>query len=95
VPSLILFVADLGAARALYVDALALPILFEDEIIVVNLLDQSWLPYPSFERATTLERSPLELRQLPEYRSYALAPFLAQGAKVGIALRETPAFLHG
>ncbi len=33
--SLILFVADLGEARSFYVDALGLPVLFEDEIIVV------------------------------------------------------------
>jgi catechol 2,3-dioxygenase-like lactoylglutathione lyase family enzyme len=33
--SLILFVKDLAAARAFYVDALALPVVFEDEIIVV------------------------------------------------------------
>jgi catechol 2,3-dioxygenase-like lactoylglutathione lyase family enzyme len=32
--SLILFVADLAQARAFYVDALGLPVLFEDEIIV-------------------------------------------------------------
>jgi len=30
-----LFVADLGEARSFYVDALGLPVLFEDEIIVV------------------------------------------------------------
>ena len=33
--SLILFVRDLAAARAFYVDGLRLPLLFEDEIIVV------------------------------------------------------------
>lgn len=33
--SLILFVSDLATARAFYVDALGLPVLFEDEIIVV------------------------------------------------------------
>lgn len=33
--SLILFVADLAQARAFYVDALGLSVLFEDEIIVV------------------------------------------------------------
>jgi catechol 2,3-dioxygenase-like lactoylglutathione lyase family enzyme len=33
--SLILFVSELGQARAFYVDALGLPVLFEDEIIVV------------------------------------------------------------
>jgi catechol 2,3-dioxygenase-like lactoylglutathione lyase family enzyme len=33
--SLILFVSDLAEARAFYVDALGLPVLFEDEIIVV------------------------------------------------------------
>jgi catechol 2,3-dioxygenase-like lactoylglutathione lyase family enzyme len=33
--SLILYVADLAEARAFYVDALGLPVLFEDEIIVV------------------------------------------------------------
>jgi catechol 2,3-dioxygenase-like lactoylglutathione lyase family enzyme len=33
--SLILFVADLGEARSFYVDALGLPVLFEDEIAVV------------------------------------------------------------
>jgi catechol 2,3-dioxygenase-like lactoylglutathione lyase family enzyme len=33
--SLILFVSDLSAARAFYVDALGLPLLFEDEIVVV------------------------------------------------------------
>jgi catechol 2,3-dioxygenase-like lactoylglutathione lyase family enzyme len=33
--SLILFVADLASARAFYVDALGLPVLFEDEIVVV------------------------------------------------------------
>jgi catechol 2,3-dioxygenase-like lactoylglutathione lyase family enzyme len=32
---LILFVADLSKARAFYVDALGLPVVFEDEIIVV------------------------------------------------------------
>lgn len=33
--SVILFVADLAEARAFYVDALGLPVRFEDEIIVV------------------------------------------------------------
>jgi catechol 2,3-dioxygenase-like lactoylglutathione lyase family enzyme len=33
--SLILFVSDLAEARAFYVDALGLPVLFEDEIAVV------------------------------------------------------------
>lgn len=33
--SLILFVGDLGAAKAFYAGALGLPVLFEDEIIVV------------------------------------------------------------
>jgi catechol 2,3-dioxygenase-like lactoylglutathione lyase family enzyme len=33
--SLILFVSDLAAARAFYVEALGQPVLFEDEIIVV------------------------------------------------------------
>jgi catechol 2,3-dioxygenase-like lactoylglutathione lyase family enzyme len=33
--SLILFVSDLAEARAFYVEALGLPLLFEDEIIVV------------------------------------------------------------
>lgn len=33
--SLILYVSDLAAARAFYVDALGLPVLFEDEIIAV------------------------------------------------------------
>jgi catechol 2,3-dioxygenase-like lactoylglutathione lyase family enzyme len=33
--SLILFVSDLAAAKAFYVGALGLPVLFEDEIIVV------------------------------------------------------------
>ena len=33
--SLILFVGDLSAARAFYVDGLRLPLLFEDEIIAV------------------------------------------------------------
>lgn len=33
--SLILFVGDLAAARAFYVDGLRLPLLFEDEIIAV------------------------------------------------------------
>jgi catechol 2,3-dioxygenase-like lactoylglutathione lyase family enzyme len=33
--SLILFVSNLADARAFYVDALELPVLFEDEIIVV------------------------------------------------------------
>jgi len=33
--SLILFASDLAAARAFYVEALGLPVLFEDEIIVV------------------------------------------------------------
>lgn len=33
--SLILFVSSLAEARAFYVDALQLPVLFEDEIIVV------------------------------------------------------------
>ena len=33
--SLILFVGDLGEARSFYVDALGLPVLFEDEIAVV------------------------------------------------------------
>jgi catechol 2,3-dioxygenase-like lactoylglutathione lyase family enzyme len=33
--SLILFVADLDEARSFYVDALGLPVLFEDEIAVV------------------------------------------------------------
>lgn len=33
--SLILFVSDLARARAFYVDALGLPVVFEDEIIVV------------------------------------------------------------
>ena len=33
--SLILFVSDLAAARAFYVGALGMPVLFEDEIIVV------------------------------------------------------------
>lgn len=33
--SLILFVSDLADARAFYVDALRLPVLFEDEVIVV------------------------------------------------------------
>jgi catechol 2,3-dioxygenase-like lactoylglutathione lyase family enzyme len=33
--SLILFVADLAAARSFYVEGLGLPVLFEDEIIVV------------------------------------------------------------
>ncbi len=33
--SLILFVSNLSEARAFYVDALGLPVLFEDEIIVV------------------------------------------------------------
>ena len=33
--SLILFVSDLAETRAFYVDALGLPVLFEDEIIVV------------------------------------------------------------
>jgi catechol 2,3-dioxygenase-like lactoylglutathione lyase family enzyme len=33
--SLILFVSDLGAARAFYVEALGLPVLFEDEIVIV------------------------------------------------------------
>jgi len=33
--SLILFVSDLAQARAFYADALGLPVLFEDEIIVV------------------------------------------------------------
>jgi catechol 2,3-dioxygenase-like lactoylglutathione lyase family enzyme len=33
--SLILFVSDLAKARAFYVDALGLPALFQDEIIVV------------------------------------------------------------
>ena len=32
---MILFVSDLAEARAFYVDALGLPVLFEDEIIVV------------------------------------------------------------
>ena len=35
VESLILFVSDLSAARAFYVDALGLPLVFEDEIVVV------------------------------------------------------------
>jgi catechol 2,3-dioxygenase-like lactoylglutathione lyase family enzyme len=34
--SLILFVADLGEARSFYVDALGLPVLFEDDIAVVT-----------------------------------------------------------
>jgi lactoylglutathione lyase len=33
--SVILFVSDLSAARAFYVDTLGLPLLFEDEIVVV------------------------------------------------------------
>jgi catechol 2,3-dioxygenase-like lactoylglutathione lyase family enzyme len=33
--SLILFVADLGEARSFYVDALGLPVLFEDQIAIV------------------------------------------------------------
>ena len=33
--SLILFVSDLAEARAFYVDALGLPVLFEDEVVVV------------------------------------------------------------
>jgi catechol 2,3-dioxygenase-like lactoylglutathione lyase family enzyme len=33
--SLILYVADLAEARAFYVDALGLPVVFEDEVIVV------------------------------------------------------------
>ena len=33
--SLILFVGDLAAARAFYVDGLQLPLLFEDDIVVV------------------------------------------------------------
>jgi catechol 2,3-dioxygenase-like lactoylglutathione lyase family enzyme len=33
--SLILFVADLGEARSFYVDALGLPVLFEDDIAIV------------------------------------------------------------
>lgn len=33
--SLILFVSNLADARAFYVDALGLPVLFEDEIVVV------------------------------------------------------------
>ena len=33
--SFILFVSDLAQARAFYADALGLPVLFEDEIIVV------------------------------------------------------------
>ena len=33
--SLILYVSDLAQARAFYVEALGLPVLFEDEIIVV------------------------------------------------------------
>ena len=33
--SLILFVSDLAAARAFYVGALGMPVVFEDEIIVV------------------------------------------------------------
>ena len=33
--SLILFVSDLAAAKAFYVGALGMPVLFEDEIIVV------------------------------------------------------------
>jgi lactoylglutathione lyase len=33
--SLIVFVADLSKARSFYVDALGLPVLFEDEIVVV------------------------------------------------------------
>lgn len=33
--SLILFVSDLAAAEAFYVGALGLPVLFEDQIIVV------------------------------------------------------------
>ncbi len=33
--SLILYVSDLAEARVFYVDALGLPVLFEDEIIVV------------------------------------------------------------
>ncbi|MGH8996318.1 MAG: VOC family protein [Acidimicrobiales bacterium] len=33
--SLLLFVSDLAKARAFYVDALGLPVVFEDEIIVV------------------------------------------------------------
>ena len=33
--SLILFVADLADARSFYVDALGLPVLFEDDVIVV------------------------------------------------------------
>jgi catechol 2,3-dioxygenase-like lactoylglutathione lyase family enzyme len=32
--SLILFVADLGEARSFYVDALGLPVLFEDDIAI-------------------------------------------------------------
>lgn len=35
VESLILFVSDLAAAKAFYVGALGMPVLFEDEIIVV------------------------------------------------------------
>ena len=33
--SLILFVSDLAASRTFYVDQLGLPVVFEDEIIVV------------------------------------------------------------
>lgn len=33
--SVVLFVSDLAEARAFYVDALGLPVLFEDEIVVV------------------------------------------------------------
>lgn len=33
--SVILFVSNLGAARAFYVEALGLPVLFEDEIVIV------------------------------------------------------------
>jgi len=33
--SLILYVSDLAGARAFYADALGLPVLFEDEIVVV------------------------------------------------------------
>jgi catechol 2,3-dioxygenase-like lactoylglutathione lyase family enzyme len=39
--SLILFVSDLAEARAFYVDGLGLPVLFEDEIIIVVVVGSS------------------------------------------------------
>ena len=61
--SFILFVSDLAQARAFYADALGLPVLFEDEIIVV-VGDQSGrvVPHRNDRGTTNGASSPLALK---------------------------------